>query len=292
MLTIGSFDGVHLGHQQMLGQLVAKARSLQVPAAAMTFEPQPHEYFSGERAPARLMTLRDKVQALFAEAVNLVVCLPFNQQLRHLTAEQFVQQVLVDGLAIKHLVVGDDFRFGCDRAGDFAFLQAAGQAAGFTVSNTRTFCRQNTRVSSTRIRELLEQSDFESAQQLLGRPYCMSGRVVRGKQLGRTIGAPTANVHLHRYRSPLTGVFAVVAEVDGEALPGVANVGVRPTVEDGAKPILEVHLFDFNRDIYGKRLRVTFCKKLREEQKFDSVAQLQQQIQADICAGKTYFNSH
>ncbi|UTA47341.1 bifunctional riboflavin kinase/FAD synthetase [Simiduia sp. 21SJ11W-1] len=290
VLTIGSFDGVHRGHQAMLASVIEAARARGVPAVAMTFEPQPHEYFSGERAPARLMRLRDKVLALYEVGIDVVVCLPFNAKLQHLTAHQFVQQVLVDGLAISALVIGDDFRFGCDRLGDFAFLQAAGAEAGFSVRNTPTFSEGGERVSSTRIREVLEQGDLQMAAQLLGRPYQMTGRVVQGKQLGRTIGVPTANVHLHRYRSPLAGVFAVRCEVDGSSYIGVANVGVRPTVEEGAKPILEVHLFDFKRDIYGKNLCVSFCKKLRDEQKFESLAQLQAQIHADIAAGKSFFN--
>ena len=291
VLTIGSFDGVHLGHQRMLQQLRAKAKSLGVSTTAMTFEPQPHEYFSGERAPARLMRLRDKVSALFEQGVDQVFCLPFNAQLRHLTAEQFVQQVLVDGLALKYLVVGDDFRFGCDRTGDFNFLVAAGVRFGFGVCNTQTFSVANSRVSSTRIREVLEQADFAQAELLLGRPYFMTGKVVRGQQLGRTIGVPTANVHLHRYRSPLNGVFTVQVVIDGLGYQGVANVGVRPTVLDGAKPILEVHLFNFSQDIYGKNMQVIFCSKLREEQKFASLDALAAQLRCDIDAGKAYFSS-
>ncbi|BFM10413.1 bifunctional riboflavin kinase/FAD synthetase [Simiduia litorea] len=290
VLTIGSFDGVHLGHQKMLKQLRDKAQALGVHSTAMTFEPQPHEYFSGERAPARLMRLRDKVTALFEQGVDQVFCLPFNAQLRHLTAAQFVQQVLVNGLAVKYLVVGDDFRFGCDRAGDFNFLLAAGAQFDFGVCNTKTFSLDDTRVSSTRIREVLEQADFAQAEQLLGRPYSMTGKVVRGQQLGRTIGVPTANVHLHRYRSPLNGVFTVRVVVDGVCFQGVANVGVRPTVLDGAKPILEVHLFNFAEDIYGKNIQVIFCSKLREEQKFASIDALAAQLQSDIEAGKTYFS--
>lgn len=289
VLTIGSFDGVHLGHQHMLAQLSAKARAMGATATAMTFEPQPYEYFSGERAPARLMRLRDKVQALLEHGVDQVVCLPFNARLRHLTAEQFVQSVLVDGLAIRYLVVGDDFRFGCDRAGDFTFLRQAGLRLGFGVCNTSTFSWSGERVSSTRIREELELAHFDTVQQLLGRPYCMTGKVVRGQQLGRTLGVPTANVHLHRYRSPLSGVFTVIARIDSVDYKGVANVGVRPTVLEGAKPILEVHLLDFDRDIYGKNIQVTFCSKLREECKFASIEALRAQLERDILAGKAYF---
>lgn len=290
VLTIGSFDGVHRGHQAMLTQVKARADALGVQAQAMTFEPQPYEYFSGERAPARLMRLRDKVEALLAVGVDSVICLPFNARLRNMTARDFVEQVLVQGLGVRELIIGDDFRFGCDRAGDFAFLRAAGERLGFTVADTTTFMLGGERVSSTRIRQLLEAGDLKTAEALLGRPYSMTGKVVKGQQLGRTIGAPTANVHLHRYRSPLAGVFAVRASARGEQFTGVANVGVRPTVADGATPILEVHLFDTDKDLYGAQLAVQFCKKLRDEQKFESLDALRQQIQQDMAAGRAYFS--
>lgn len=290
VLTIGSFDGVHRGHQAMLRQLKAHAQALGAPTCAMTFEPQPYEFFSGERAPARLMRLRDKVQALLAEGVDQVLCLPFNARLRAMTGQQFIDQVLVQGLAIRHLVVGDDFRFGCDRSGDFSLLQAAGRQYGFGVCNTETFTLDGERVSSTRIRQALEAADFALAERLLGRPYVMTGKVVKGQQLGRTLGAPTANVHLHRYRSPLSGVYAVRARARGQAFEGVANVGVRPTVLEGAKPILEVHLFDTRQDLYGVQLAVTFCTKLRDEQKFDGLPALRAQIARDIAAGREFFN--
>lgn len=293
--TIGSFDGVHLGHQAILRQLTRLASQYQLPSVAVIFEPQPHEFFAGDKAPARLMRLREKVQALLAAGIDRVLCLQFNQALRDLTAEEFIQKVLVDGLGIKHLVVGDDFRFGCDRRGDFALLQSVGAAKGFGVTDTCTLQVDSDRVSSTRVRLLLEQGDFVAAEKLLGRPYSINGRVAYGKQLGRQLGVPTANVHLRRYRSPLQGVFAVtVTFADGSLHQGVANVGLRPTVnKDGTggtnKPLLEVHLFDFSRMVYGEMIDVQFHKKLRDEKKFNGLPELQVQLQTDIVQAKSYF---
>ncbi|GMG88592.1 bifunctional riboflavin kinase/FAD synthetase [Biformimicrobium ophioploci] len=299
--TIGSFDGVHLGHQGIIRQLGRRSESLGLPSVAIIFEPQPHEYFSGERAPARLMRFKEKVLALFEAGVDRVLCLQFNAQLRNLTAEQFVQQVLVDGLGVRHLVVGDDFRFGCDRSGDYAMLQRAGAEQGFSVEDTETLLVDGERVSSTRIRQALQDADFTLARRLLGRPYRISGLVARGRQLGRNLGAPTANVHLHRYRSPLVGVYTVRARMSraadfsavGDAravIDGVANVGFRPTVEgEGAKPLLEVHLFDFNGDLYGREIEVEFLHKLRDEQKFESLEILKAQIAQDFRDARTWF---
>lgn len=288
--TIGSFDGVHLGHQAILHQMIAVARAQNLPAVVIVFEPQPHEFFAADKAPARLMRLREKLQALWAAGVDRVLCLQFNQKLRSLSAEEFIQRVLVDGLAIKHLVVGDDFRFGCDRRGDFALLQSKGKELGFGVSDTHTLEIDNERISSTRIRQLLEAGDFEKATKLLGKPYSVHGRVVYGKQLGRQLGVPTANVDLRRYRSPLHGVFAVTVEfADGSEEQGVANVGVRPTVSGDKKPLLEVHLFNFSRNIYGTVIDVVFKQKLREEKKFGSLDELKAQLQTDIAEAKQFF---
>lgn len=289
--TIGSFDGVHLGHQAILLQLLALAQHHKVPAVVIVFEPQPQEFFAGDKAPARLMRLREKVQALLAAGVTRVLCLPFNHALRGLSAEDFVQHILVEGLAIRHLVIGDDFRFGCDRCGNFALLQSLGPRYGFTVTDTCTLEIQGERVSSTRIRQLLELGDFTQAELLLGKPYSISGRVAHGQQLGRTLGVPTANVHLRRYRSPLQGVFVVTARFqDGLEYQGVANIGARPTVKGDNKPLLEVHLFDFSRTVYGAMIDVAFHKKLRAEQRFASLAELQQQLQTDIAQGKAFFS--
>lgn len=291
--TIGSFDGVHLGHQAILRQLRQAADAHQLPSVVIVFEPQPHEFFSGELAPARLMRLREKLQALLAAGVDRVLCLQFNQALRRLSANEFIDRVLVQGLGIQHLVVGDDFRFGCDRQGDFALLQAAGHEKGFTVSDSCTLLLHGERVSSTRIRQLLEVGDFVSAEELLGRPYSISGRVAYGQQLGRQLGVPTANIHLRRYRSPLQGVFAVTVRFDnGSQYQGVANVGVKPTLSGHRKPLLEVHLFDFAEVIYGVSVEVAFHHKLRSEQKFASLEALQSQLQQDIRQAREFFTTH
>ncbi|WP_308363776.1 MULTISPECIES: bifunctional riboflavin kinase/FAD synthetase [unclassified Microbulbifer] len=299
--TIGSFDGVHLGHQAIIAQLNQRARESGLPSVAVIFEPQPHEYFSGERAPARLMRFKEKVLALFGAGVDRVLCLQFNEKLRNLSGEAFIQRILVDGLGIRHLVVGDDFRFGCDRSGDYKLLREAGVDAGFSVEDTATVEVAGARVSSTRIREALEDGDFALAEALLGKPYRITGRVARGRALGRQLDAPTANVRLHRYRSPLVGVYTVkVRRTDdrpllGERreLAGVANVGFRPTVEgEGAQPLLEVHLFDFDSDLYGREIAVEFCHKLRDEEKFASLELLKAQIAADIRDAKEWFANH
>lgn len=291
--TIGSFDGVHLGHRAILGQLTQAAEAHQLPATVIIFEPQPHEFFAGERAPARLMRLREKLQALFDAGVERVLCLRFDARLRSLSAREFVEEVLLQGLGIKHLVVGDDFRFGCDRRGDFQLLQTIGGERGFTVSDTCTLIVDGERVSSTRIRQALEAADFDLAARLLGRPYSISGRVVYGRQLGQQLGVPTANVKLRRYRSPLAGVFAITAQLpDGRHQPGVANVGVRPTVAGSVKPILEVHLLDFSASLYGDLIQVVFHHKLRDEHKFASLDDLRQQLQVDIQQARDYFREH
>lgn len=291
--TIGSFDGVHLGHQAILRQLRQAADHYQLPALVILFEPQPQEFFLGDKAPARLMRLREKVLALKALGVERVLCLQFNERFRSLSALDFIEQVLVDALGIKHLVVGDDFRFGCDRRGDFELLQSLGTTHNFTVSDNCTLLLHEQRVSSTRVRQLLEDGDFQGAEEILGRPYAISGRIAYGQQLGRQLGVPTANIHLKRYRSPLQGVFAVkVRFKDGQVFNGVANVGVRPTVGGDKKPLLEAHLFDFSRTVYGAAIDVVFCTKLRDEQKFASVDALRLQLQTDIKRARQYFLDH
>lgn len=291
--TIGSFDGVHLGHQAILRQLRQAADHYELPALVILFEPQPHEFFSGEKAPARLMRLREKVMALREQGIERVLCVQFNERLRSLSAQQFIEEVLVERLGIRHLVVGDDFRFGCDRRGDFTLLQQAGEQLDFTVSDTCTLLLHGERVSSTRIRSLLEAGDFAAAAELLGRPYTLGGRIAYGQQLGRQLGVPTANIHLRRYRSPLQGVFAVVARFqDGSQYTGVANVGVRPTVSGDKKPLLEVHLFDFSRSVYGAAIDVEFCTRLRSEKKFESLDALRAQLQQDILDARQWCVNH
>ncbi len=290
--TLGTFDGVHLGHQAIMKQVVTRAKATGLPSVAVIFEPQPHEYFAGEKAPARVMRFREKILALFAEGIERVVCLRFNQALSSLSAQAFVDEILVKGLGVRYLVVGDDFRFGADRQGDYHFLKQAGKAQGFEVTDTYTHLIEGARASSTRIRQALHDGDFTLASQLLGRPYAISGYVQAGKQLGRQLGTPTANVNLRRYCSPLSGVFAVTVKLpSGERYNGVANVGVRPTVDGAGKPLLEVNLFDFAGDLYGQLIQVEFVCKLRSEKRFASVDALKAQIQNDIQQAKQVFGS-
>lgn len=290
VVTIGSFDGVHLGHQAIIAQVKAKSAALGLPSIVMTFEPQPMEFFSSEKAPARLMRLREKVDALLELGVDSVVCLQFNRTLSNLTASEFVEQVLCDGLAAKHLIVGDDFRFGCDRSGDFNMLSLMGQTHDFSVQDTETLEVQGQRVSSTLVREFLQMGDFGRASKLLGRPFSIKGLVVYGQQLGRELGFPTANVNLNRYSAPLSGVYAVRVDVGGTEYMGAANVGVRPTVGDLVKPILEVHLLDFQGDLYGQRIDVRFEHKIRDEQKFVNMDKLIETIKQDIKQIRTWFS--
>jgi len=287
--TIGNFDGVHLGHQAVLGQLAEKSDALCLPATVITFEPQPQEYFAPERAPSRLTKFREKLQALRRFSVNQLVALSFNHRLAEMSADDFIQRILVDGLGVRYLVVGDDFRFGHGRSGDFAALQAAGDKHGFEVVHMHTFEVDSERVSSTRIREAMRRGDMQSATRLLGRDYRMSGRVAHGEKLGRQLGFPTANIHLHRKVSPLQGIFVVeVFGIAGEPLQGVASLGTRPTV-DGKRVILEVFLFDFDEDIYGEHLQVSFLHKLRDELRFDSLEELKIRIQQDVDEAQAYF---
>jgi riboflavin kinase/FMN adenylyltransferase len=287
--TIGNFDGVHLGHQAVLGQLAEKADELTLPLVVVTFEPQPQEYFRPQESPPRLTRFREKVQALRRYAVDRVLVLRFNQTFSQQSPDEFIQNLLVNGLGVKYLVIGDDFRFGKDRAGDFAMLQAAGHAHGFEVVNMHTFIQNGERVSSTRVREALGKGDLNEAEKLLGRTYRMSGRVAHGDKRGRTIGFPTANIFLHRKAIPLRGVFVIqLYGIAGEPVPGVANLGTRPTV-DGMRTLLEVHLFNFDRDIYGCHVHVDFLLKLRDEKRFDSFDKLKEQILVDVDKAKAFF---
>lgn len=288
--TIGNFDGVHLGHQQILQRLAARAKQLGLPSCVIIFEPQPLEYFKPEQAPVRLTRLRDKLELFQQLGVDWVLCVAFNRKFQQLSAEEFVRLVLVKALHVKHLQVGDDFRFGCDRSGDFDFLQAAGTALGFSVEPTLTVMETEQRISSTLIRQALAEADLALAEQLLGRPFSISGRVMHGQKLGRTLQAPTANVQLKRYLAPMQGVFAVQAQLaDGRCLPAVANIGTRPTVEQSGRAYLEVHLLDFVEDLYGQRMTVVFYQKLRDEEKFASLDALQVAIAEDVRQARLYW---
>jgi riboflavin kinase/FMN adenylyltransferase len=287
--TIGNFDGVHLGHQAVLEQLAEKAVELGLPTVLITFEPQPMEYFIPDKVPARLTRFREKMLALQRYSVDRVCCLSFNNKLANLSAEDFIEQILVQKLNVKYLVVGDDFRFGLNRTGTFDMLVTAGEKFGFQVVSMHTFEIDAERVSSTRIRTALEKGDMARAEKLLGRSYRMSGRVAHGEKLGRELGFPTANIHLHRHASPVQGIFVVeVFGLDKEPLQGVASVGTRPTINE-TKALLEVFLFDFDQDIYGRHIQVSFLKKLRDEEKFDSLEALKNQIQDDVEKAQAYF---
>lgn len=287
--TIGNFDGVHRGHQAVLARLFERAAELNLPSCVVIFEPQPREFFAPDSAPVRLSRLRDKVELLAAAGVDRVLCLAFNQRLRELSAADFVRVVLVEGLGVEHLEIGDDFRFGCDRSGDFTFLQQAGLTYGFTVEEAATVEIDGSRVSSTRVRDALQIANFVEAEHLLGRPFAIAGRVIHGQKLGRQLGAPTANVQLKRHRVPLSGVFVVGLELGGASYPGVANIGVRPSVKDDGLAHLEVHLLEFSGDLYGQRVSVMFHHKLREEQRFASLEALKSAIAADIDAARVYW---
>ena len=289
VLTIGNFDGVHLGHQSVLRQLIEKAKQLNLPATVMTFEPQPLEMIIGDKAPARLTRLRDKYAALKDQHIDQLLCVNFNSKFAALSADEFITQLLVNKLGVKYLVVGDDFRFGHKRTGDFAMLQAAGAKYGFDVVSMDTFRVAQARVSSTMIRDALAQDDLDLAAELLGRPFSIFGKVAHGAKLGRTIGFPTANIPLKRCVDPINGVYVVeVLGISDDAIQGVANIGKRPTV-GGVRTQLEVNLFNFDGDLYGKQLEVVLKKRLRGEQKFASFDVLRQQIERDVIAAKTFF---
>jgi len=287
--TIGNFDGVHRGHQAILARLHERAAELGLPSCVVIFEPQPREFFTPDTAPPRLSRLREKLELLAAEGVDRVLCLAFNRRFCQLSAQAFVQSVLVEGLGVRHLEVGDDFRFGCDRAGDFAFLQQSGAVQGFTVEAATTVVVDDLRVSSTRLRAALHHGDLALAERLLGRPFSLCGRVLHGQKLGRQLGAPTANVQLKRRRVPLGGVYLVSTELDGQFRTGVANIGVRPSVSGDGRAHLEMHLLDFAGDLYGRHIRVTFHHKLRDEERFSSLDALKAAIDADIAAARAYW---
>lgn len=288
-VTIGNFDGVHLGHQSVIEQLKINAKQLNLSTLAVIFEPQPNEFFNKNNLPPRLMRLREKIVALEQQGVDRILCLPFNQTLAQLDAELFIKKILVDSLSAKYVVIGDDFRFGKQRQGDLDLLKKMGLQFDFAVDAMPTFIWHGERVSSTRIRQLLQAGNLDLAAELLGHSFKMSGRVAHGDKRGRIIGFPTANIFLHRKAVPVSGVFAVKAYgIDPEPILGVANVGNRPTF-NGTRSLLETHLFDFNREIYGEHIEIEFCYKLRDEQRYDSFELLKQQIFLDAENAREYF---
>jgi riboflavin kinase/FMN adenylyltransferase len=290
VLTIGNFDGVHLGHQAMLGRLEDEARRRGVPGCVMTFEPHPREFFAPDQAPTRLTSLREKLELLESFGVDRVQLMRFSFDFAKITAEDFLNRILVRGLGVRWVLVGDDFRFGARRAGDREMLEREAPRHGFEVAEMESFTLEGLRVSSTAVREALAAGDLALAGRLLGRPYSISGRVVGGDRLGKKIGFPTANIQLKHNKPPVSGIFVVQVRGLGErALPGVASLGTRPTVHADGKPTLEVHLFDFDRSIYGAHLRVDFLAKLRDEEKYPDLQTLTRQIGRDVENARRYF---
>ncbi len=284
--TVGNYDGVHLGHQAVLGDLVERARAARVPSLAVVFEPTPQEFFALERAPARLTRFREKLEALAATGLDCLLCLRFDAGLAKMPAEEFIARILVAGLGVRYLVVGNDFRFGCERRGDFALLEHSGREAGFEVSRMTALELDGERVSSTRVREALDRGDLALARRLLGRDYRIIGRVRRGLQLGRTLGFPTVNIYLQRKATPVHGVFTVRVHGAAEGpVFGVANVGTRPTIS-GDHCLLEVYLLDFEGDLYGRHLEVDFLERLRDEERYPDLETLRAQIARDVALAR------
>ncbi len=291
-LTIGNFDGVHLGHQSLLKQLREAARLRGLPMAVMVFEPHPREFFSPQQAPARLTSMREKLELFAALGVDRVHVCRFNSSFAQISAADFIH-ALHEELAAKYVLIGDDFRFGSGRSGDFALMEKIGTQHGFAVQAMHSVLHDGIRISSTAVRVALAEGKMRVAQSYLGRPYSISGRVEHGHGLGKQIGFPTANIQLKHNRPPLSGIFVV--RVQGDDMPpmqGVASLGVRPTVRQDGRPVLEVHVFDFARQIYNKHLRLDFLHKLRDEEKFPDMETLTRQIALDVQLAKQWFEQH
>ncbi|MCX8004361.1 MAG: bifunctional riboflavin kinase/FAD synthetase [Burkholderiaceae bacterium] len=290
-LTIGNFDGVHRGHQALLAQVVTAARTRGLLPAVLTFEPHPREFFAPHDAPPRISNLRDKLQALAGHGIERVYVQHFNRSFAALAADEFIERYLVRGLQTRWLAVGDDFRFGSRRAGDIALLRARAAAGGYEVAQLDTVSEGAERVSSSAVRAALQAGDLARAQQLLGRPYAISGRVLHGAKLGRAIGFPTLNLRIAHRRPAAHGVFAVrVHGITDRPWPGVASVGLRPTVDDSGRWLLEVHLFDFAASIYGRLVRVEFVHKLRDEERYATLDELTAAIRRDAAAARALFD--
>ena len=290
VLSIGNFDGVHLGHKAVIKKLAERGAALGLPVVIMIFEPQPLEYFLEDNAPSRLMRLREKVIQFSKLPVDDLLILDFNQYLANYDAEHFIADILIKKLNVKHLVIGDDFHFGKARRGNFAMLKEQGSRFGFNVEDTGSYYVDGLRVSSTLIRDALGGGDLAEAEKLLGRSFSVCGRVAHGDKRGRTIGYPTANIQMFRKNTPVEGVFAVtMTGIDGQEYEGVANVGTRPTVDGGSKVILETHLFEFNKEIYGRYVEVHFKRKIRDEIRFQSLEALKNQIENDVADAKKIF---
>lgn len=284
--TIGSYDGLHLGHQKLLDNVLEQAQTRGLPSVVMSFEPTPKEFFAREKPPARLMRFREKFEALSDYGVDIFYCPRFDESMKGISATTFIRQILIHTMNVRHLVIGDDFRFAKNREGHLETLRRAGHALDFSVEDISSIELDGERVSSTAVRQSLWNGDLERARLLLGRDYRMSGRVIEGSQLGRELGYPTANVNLNRRQSAVMGIFAVRVSGPGWGpLDAVASVGTRPTFA-GTKPLLEVHIFDFDREIYGQYINVDFVARLRNEQKFDDVQDLIAQMHEDAAQAR------
>lgn len=289
-VTVGNFDGVHRGHQAMLAALIERARAHGLPAAVMTFEPHPRELFTPETAPARLSSLREKCAAFASLGIDEVVVCRFNRALASVEPEHFVRHILGRQLQARQLLIGDDFRFGRGRAGDWALVQRLAPELDMQAHAMHSVTVDGLRVSSTAVREALQRGELQRAQRLLGRPYSISGSVIHGDKIGRTLGFPTANIQLQHNRPPLLGIYAVQVRGLGErALPGAASIGFRPTIGRQPRATLEVHLLDFDQDIYGAHVHVDFLHKLRDEEKYADLTALCRQIGNDIEQTRAYF---
>ncbi|HET7921641.1 MAG TPA: bifunctional riboflavin kinase/FAD synthetase [Gammaproteobacteria bacterium] len=290
--SIGNYDGVHLGHQAVLRALRQRADALALPATVIVFEPMPQEFFHPAAPPARLMCFGEKYRALAGCGVDRVLCLRFDRRLAEQAPEAFIERVLVQGLDVRYLAVGDDFRFGRERRGDFALLRQAGAAAGFEVADTAALLAAGERISSTRIRQVLAAGDMAAAAAMLGRPFALEGRVRYGAQLGRSLGFPTANLALRRRAAPVRGIFAArIHGIGAAAHTGAAYVGSRPAAGGGA-PALEVHVFDFDGDLYGRRLHVELLHRLRDDAAFESLDALRAQMTRDVAAARAWLETH
>lgn len=291
VLTIGKFDGVHLGHQAVCKNLIDKARELSLPSAVMVFEPQPEEFFAPDKAPPRLSSLRDKYNQLKQLGIDRLICIRFASEFAQQSPTHFVESLLRDKLGTRFLVVGDDFKFGFQRKGDFAFLQSISSQCGFDVVNTKSYQMNDDRVSSTLIRQALRDNNFRAARDMLGRDFALFGKVVHGEQNGRTIGFPTANLKIKAPKLPISGVFAVKAKVNGEEYDGVANLGYRPTLA-GQQLQLETHLFAYSGNLYGRVLSVSFVDKIRDERRFESLQDLKLQIKKDALQAQAVLSAY
>lgn len=289
--TIGAFDGVHKGHQHVLQHLCRRARERNVDSVVLTFEPLPREFLALTQAPPRICSINERCEMLGAQGIDRLLCVRFNKDLSKISAEDFITDVFVNKLGMRHMVVGDDLRFGHEQRGDFQLLNDLGKRHQFTVERMPTLDLTKVRVSSTRIRETLAKGDFALAEELLGYPYSISGKVVQGRHLGRQLGYPTANIPLYRYRCALSGVYAVeVLGIDADKVHhAVANVGVRPTLSKVNKVFLEVYILNYKADLYNRRLKVRFVRKLREEHRFESAEQLKAQISKDVEQARACF---